>query len=312
MNISVIITCHNEEKFIERCLRSVLNQTIFDSILEVIVVNDSSTDDSQKILDKIFLECSKIKIIKSSKKSISNSRNKAINLVRGQYIAFLDGDDYWLNNKLENQVNQFAKLDNDFGLIYTNVVEISEENNSKKIHVRNLNDKKNQLLDYFLNDAPIFPSTILIKSSVINHIGKFDENIKYYEDTDFNLRILEKYKAYYLDDFSCFKQKHVNQVTNNLFDLIIYGDLVIDKASKRNKNPFKLKRLRFARNRNKALIECIVKSYNKRIILRLIFQSLRYNFINITPWLAFILLMFPNEYNKKFIQFLKKNKNDKY
>jgi len=311
MNISVIITCHNEEKFIERCLRSVLNQTIFDSILEVIVVNDSSTDDSQKILDKIFLECSKIKIIKSSKKSISNSRNKAINLVRGQYIAFLDGDDYWLNNKLENQVNQFAKLDNDFGLIYTNVVEISEENNSKKIHVRNLNDKKNQLLDYFLNDAPIFPSTILIKSSVINHIGKFDENIKYYEDTDFNLRILEKYKAYYLDDFSCFKQKHVNQVTNNLFDLIIYGDLVIDKASKRNKNLFKLKRLRFARNRNKALIECIVKSYNKRIILRLIFQSLRYNFINITPWLAFILLMFPSEYNKKFIQFLKKNKNDK-
>jgi len=55
----------------------------------------------------------------------------------------------------------------------------------------------------------------------------------------------------------------------------------------------------------------IVKSYNKRIILRLIFQSLRYNFINITPWLAFILLMFPSEYNKKFIQFLKKNKNDK-
>jgi len=65
MNISVIITCHNEEEFIERCIRSVLNQTIFEKILEIIVILDSSTDNSEKIINELYKKCLKIKIIKS-------------------------------------------------------------------------------------------------------------------------------------------------------------------------------------------------------------------------------------------------------
>ena len=135
MNISVIITCHNEEEFIERCIRSVLNQTIFEKILEIIVILDSSTDNSEKIINELYKKCLKIKIIKSLSGSLSNSRNKGLNLVSGEYVAILDGDDYWLESKLENQLKEFKVLDNTFGMIYTNYIDLFENGEKKKISV---------------------------------------------------------------------------------------------------------------------------------------------------------------------------------
>ena len=109
--ITVIITCHNEGKFIEQCIRSVFDQTIFNLIYEIIVINDSSTDNSKEILNSLKKECSILRIIDSNNKSLSKSRNQALSLSSGKYIAILDGDDFWLDTKLEKQFEIIEKLD---------------------------------------------------------------------------------------------------------------------------------------------------------------------------------------------------------
>jgi len=306
MNISVIITCHNEEEFIERCIRSVLNQTIFEKILEIIVILDSSTDNSEKIINELYKKCLKIKIIKSLSGSLSNSRNKGLNLVSGEYVAILDGDDYWLESKLENQLKEFKVLDNTFGMIYTNYIDLFENGEKKKISVRSLNNyNQQQLKKYFCDDGPIVPSTILVKKKVFDEIGKFDENLKYYEDTDFFVRLLENYKVYHLNDFSCVKQRHKNQITNKLYNLINHGDKVIFKSIKRNKILFKLKNIRMARNRNKAAIQCITFYDEKSIAYKLILQSLKLNFLNIKTWIILLIIIFPKSFNLFMINKIK-------
>ena len=92
-------------------------------------------------------------------------------------------------------VSKFLLL---FQIIYTNYIDFDDSKKSyKKIQVRSFNNSNNQLKEYFCKDGPIVPSTILIRSDVFNTIKNFNESLKYYEDTDFYLRVLEKYKIFF-------------------------------------------------------------------------------------------------------------------
>jgi len=304
-SISVIVTCHNEEKFIEECIRSIINQSEFDKIIEIIVVNDSSEDNSETILNKLADECHKIKIIKSNARSLSRSRNLAIEHARGQYIAILDGDDYWTKNKIEIQIKAFSHLNEKYGLIYTNFIDLDEKKILKKITVNSFNlNLKNQLEKYFCIDGPIIPSTILVKSEIFKTVGKFDENLKYYEDTDFYLRVLEKYYIYHINDFSCTKRRHPNQITHKLSKLIQFGDFVINKAISRNNKLENFKKIRLSRNRTKAAIQSITLYNDKSVAFKLILESIKYKF-KIIHILILIMILFPHNINNFIKNFIK-------
>ncbi|OMD37951.1 hypothetical protein BSK52_20335 [Paenibacillus odorifer] len=99
IEISVVIPVYNLENYIGRCLNSVLSQSLKE--IEVIVINDGSTDDSEKIIKK-YAECDvRIKYIKQKNGGVSAARNRGIEEARGKYLTFIDGDDYILNNMLE-------------------------------------------------------------------------------------------------------------------------------------------------------------------------------------------------------------------
>lgn len=93
MKISVIIPVYNVEKYLERCLESVLNQT--HSNLEIILVNDGSRDSSLQICEKYAMMDQRIKVISQSNQGLSAARNTGVEQATGEYIAFLDSDD-WL------------------------------------------------------------------------------------------------------------------------------------------------------------------------------------------------------------------------
>jgi len=106
VKISVIVNCYNGEKFIFKSVNSILNQT--HSNYEVIFFNNASTDNSENIIKKF--KNKKIKIFKSKKLlKLYNARNKAIKHATGQFIAFLDVDDWWNKNKLEKQLRTMLK-----------------------------------------------------------------------------------------------------------------------------------------------------------------------------------------------------------
>lgn len=107
--ISIGIACYNVEKYLKRCMTSVLNQTYQN--IEIILVDDGSTDSTGKMCDEYAQQYSKIKVIHSPNKGLSSARNISIENAHGEFIAFVDPDDYIDTNMLEELYN-FANNNN--------------------------------------------------------------------------------------------------------------------------------------------------------------------------------------------------------
>lgn len=106
--ISIVIPVFNSEKYLVDCLNSVINQTLKD--LEIICINDGSTDNSSRILDKYSKTDSRFIIVNQENKGSGFSRNKGINMSKGKFISFLDSDDMYYNKyALENLYNNAKK-----------------------------------------------------------------------------------------------------------------------------------------------------------------------------------------------------------
>ena len=99
MRFSVIIPVYNVEKFIGKCLDSVFKQTYSD--YEIVAVNDGSTDSSLKILENYQINNPKLKIISQKNKGLGGARNTGISNAKGEFLIFLDSDDYIATNMLE-------------------------------------------------------------------------------------------------------------------------------------------------------------------------------------------------------------------
>lgn len=106
--VSVITPVYNSEKFLKDTIESVISQTYWN--WELILVNDKSTDNSEKIIEEYLKKDTRIKYIKNEKNiGPALTRNEALKKAIGKYIAFLDSDDVWLPKKLEVQINEMTK-----------------------------------------------------------------------------------------------------------------------------------------------------------------------------------------------------------
>lgn len=111
--ISIIIPVYNGELFLEECILSIINQP--NKNLEIIIIDDGSTDNSQKIYNKYLAMDSRIRVFKQKNKGVSSARNKGIFLAKYDYISFLDCDDIWCNNFFDQEV--YNLLDKGFDII---------------------------------------------------------------------------------------------------------------------------------------------------------------------------------------------------
>src|SRR5699024_3819356 len=100
--VSVIIPCYNVEKYIERCIKSVLFQSFLN--FEVIVINDGSTDKTEHLLIELEREDSRIRLINKKNGGLSEARNTGIKIAKGSYITFIDSDDYVSQDYFSNLV----------------------------------------------------------------------------------------------------------------------------------------------------------------------------------------------------------------
>jgi len=189
---SIIIPLYNKEKFIENTLKSVLNQTFTD--YEILIVNDGSTDNS---LGRVLqFNDSRIKHFNKENGGVSTARNYGIKEAKSDYIAFIDADDYWYPDFLQEIFQNITHFPEH--KVFTVAIEIETPNNTIPA-VYSIEKSKNQdcqIVDYFdasNKESVIWTSSAVFHKSIFKEIGDFDVNLKSGQDTDLWIRIGLKY-----------------------------------------------------------------------------------------------------------------------
>ena len=208
--ISVIIPAHNYGKYILECLNSILNNN--NSLInEIIIINDSSIDETDLILKDYPKKNNKIKYYNKSFRSLSKSLNFGITKASANLITKVDADDWVEKNFLEVYYNTLKK--NNYDFIYGNLRIVSELN--KKILYRN------QYVSFF-NKKLKYPygSGTIFKKILWEKVGGFNEKIKYQDDYDFWLRLnkLKKIKIGYINQSLYNYRKHKNNMSKNFYE----------------------------------------------------------------------------------------------
>ena len=131
--ISIIVPVYNVEKYLRKCVDSILNQTFKD--FELILVDDGSTDSSGKICDEYNLKDNRIKVIHKENGGLSSARNAGLDIAQGEYIGFVDSDD-WIELDMYEELYKICKEnDADVGIVGINYGGASEKKKSKKIEI---------------------------------------------------------------------------------------------------------------------------------------------------------------------------------
>lgn len=238
--ISIVIPLYNKEETITNTLESIFRQTYSD--FEIIIINDGSTDDSVKIINQKFND-KRIRIINQKNSGVSAARNKGIEESRGEWISFLDGDDEWLPNYLEEVQKAIKKYPNNTIII---TGRYSQNYHTKKrscnIPAQNLN--KISEIHFFENPHVYFHiSSTTLKSTMLkknyNTWGKFIEGQKSNEDFTFIFRIALHEKVTYIGlPLSIYNGNVQNQATSVLKktqilnDNIFFNNIVITEYYK--------------------------------------------------------------------------------
>jgi glycosyltransferase involved in cell wall biosynthesis/cephalosporin hydroxylase len=186
--VSVIIPAYNSSTTIIQAIESVFNQTFKE--FEVIVVDDGSTDETnQKLLP--YIEKGLIKYFFKQNGGPASARNFGILNSVGEYVAFLDADDYWHTEKLAKQVEVFNKNKNCI-VCYTEVDLVDQFNNVSKIFRNKITSQKSgYVLPYFVTHNIVTLSSAIVRTDALKAVECFDEDkeIIFVEDYDLWLKI---------------------------------------------------------------------------------------------------------------------------
>ncbi len=183
---SVIIPLYNKEKFVTKTINSVLDQTFTD--YEIIVINDGSTDNSEQIV--LSYTDLRIRYFATHNRGASAARNMGIEKTSGEYICFLDADDYWYPDFLAT-MHKYSELFPEqkvFGAAIE--IETSKKTFPAQYAIRKTSDY--ELVNFFkasVGESVLCSSSIAIHKEVFDTVGNFDVSIKSGQDTDLWIRI---------------------------------------------------------------------------------------------------------------------------
>lgn len=240
--ISVVIPVYNVAKYLTECINSLLLQTFTD--IEIILIDDESTDGSSMICDSFAQVDNRVKVEHIVHSGAAVARNTGISIARGEYLTFVDGDDYISNNMYEIMLGEITRSNAD--IVICDYVEINEcgeciLNSSRKV-MPYIEYSKDEFVDEFTkpysSELYITLWNKLCKRSLFQNIT-FPAG-KYYED-EFIIHpiLLRCHKILTIGDKLYFYRKRVGSLTSIKYDphILDYGEALIDRyeAAKANK-----------------------------------------------------------------------------
>lgn len=190
LSISVVIPTYNRASLLPKAIESVLEQTV--QPLEILIVDDHSTDNTREVVESFKNE--KIKyMINSRRKGANGARNTGILQAKGDYIAFQDSDDIWMQTKLEKQSNH-CKEHPEVDMVFCS---LSIENLNRIVPKREV--AAEEIRPLLERGNFISTQTIYMKREVAEE-NLFDEDLKRFQDWDFCIRISRKYLIHHLNE----------------------------------------------------------------------------------------------------------------
>ena len=220
--MSVLIPTYNRAHVVTEAVDSVLGQSYAD--FELLVIDDGSTDDT---IDRLAVYENRIHLYRQQNLGASAARNNGIRHARGQYIAFLDSDDLWLQNKLRAQMDLIAR-DSQVKICYTEEIWIRRgvRVNPKRKHRK----YSGWILEKMLPLCIVSPSSALIAREVFDRVGLFDESLPVCEDYDLWLRIGLHYPIVLIDRPLIVKRGgHADQLSRKFWGLDQYRVQALQK-----------------------------------------------------------------------------------
>lgn len=288
--VSVNLCCYNSEKYLRETLDSIINQTYKD--WELVVINDGSTDSTESIIKNYINEGYPIIYQYQQNKGLSYSRNKALELSKGHYIAFIDHDDVWIEDKISRQIT--AMSSGNYALCYGGVVYIDK--NGREIGKRVQQSRSGCLFGQLLKHYDADVTTVMIRKDVLESNDlRFDERLITSEDYCLFMQIAVKNQIVVLPGVLSKYRIHDDSLTNKsiskwaeewnyTLNLIKEINIGIDKLYK---TEFKA-------------AEAHVRYYQAKYFffkgdrLGAIMEMRKNIFIDIKYFLLFILLFMPN------------------
>lgn len=229
-SISVIIPVFNSERFISEAIQSVIDQNY--EPLQVIIVDDGSTDDTADIIAAFGKE---ITYLFQNNAGPAAARNKGLEMATGNFIAFLDSDDLWPENKLMDALAEFEKNPS-LGFVQGLTRQVYDRRYG--LDTGNLIKKEETLFVFLLGSA-------MFRKSAFDQIGGFDESMKYCEDLDWFLRAIEEEIPFIIHEkTSLIYRIHGGNLTTNVkqTDLSLFVALKksISRRRKTGKGPLNI------------------------------------------------------------------------
>lgn len=230
--ISIIVSAYNTEKYLEKCINSILNQSYKN--IELLIVNDCSTDNTKEIIEKYAKKDERVIFIDNKEnKGLSYSRNEALRKSTGNYIGYIDSDDYIDINYYESLLNSLIKTKSDIAICDINLL---YENTGKSERVA-CGNNKNESIDFINNGLAASVCNKLFKREVIEKYS-FSEG-KVNEDLAVTLPLLAEYKCVYNDEAMYNYVQRDNSIQNSKisdkrFDIFYGVDLTIERLNNIN------------------------------------------------------------------------------
>lgn len=226
--VSIIMPSYNRKNVMGEAIDSCLRQTYKN--IEIIVCDDHSSDGTKEYIMYKMSEDSRIKFCENpeGKKGANAARNTAIRMAKGKYVAFLDTDDYLLDDSIENRVKVFAEKKK-VALVYGNVYCECRGRRSKWIYHDIHKEKLNQKKFLMENLALCIQNSIMVRTDVLKKIGMLDEKQKGWTDDGFVVAVGMRYPLWHCGKFLSVNRKSAVSMTGNKWNMYEGCKIMIHK-----------------------------------------------------------------------------------
>ena len=246
--VSAIIITHNRKELVVKAVRSVLTQSYPE--IELVVVDDASTDGAKDVLGELSRteDFTYIYIPPQQSRGGNYARNTGIRHSSGELIAFLDDDDEWMPEKIGKQVN-FLLEHPDYGVV--SCYRIIEED-LKERYEHGAHFPEGDVKEAIFTGIPYITSTVMIRRSVLEQCGLFDEELSFWQEYELSIRYTQLTKAGFVHEYLC-----------------LYRVIKSDKERLTNKLEGWENAVEYIRNKHKDLIDALpdetLRSFDRMI-----------------------------------------------